>query len=173
MLRKVFFPSITNNFYNRIELFSINYLLFNKRNITINTTTTTNTTTIKSFHSKMKLIDIGVNLCDDMFKGIYNGKQSHDSDVEQVIQRALDKHVDKLMITGTCYQDILEAVELIEKFKDKFPNRLYTTVGVHPTRCNEFNPSNDIDHRNALLDIVKKHREYIVVSIVLIFDSKG
>ena len=117
----------------------------------------------------MKLIYIGVNLCDDMFKGIYNGKEAHASDMEQVIERALDKHVDKLMITGTCYQDILEAVELIEKLKDKFPNRLYTTVGVHPTRCNEFTPTNDEEHRNNLLEIVNKHREHVVVSLWLDF----
>lgn len=112
----------------------------------------------------MKLIDIGVNLCDDMFKGIYNGKTAHIADAEQVIERALNKHVDKMMITGTCKEDIVEAIGLIQQLEDKFPNRLYCTVGVHPTRCNEFTSENDVQHRNDLLDLINQHRKYIVVS---------
>ncbi len=34
-----------------------------------------------------KIIDIGVNLCDPMFKGIYNEKQAHQNDFQNVLNR--------------------------------------------------------------------------------------
>ena len=112
----------------------------------------------------MKLIDIGVNLCDDMYKGIYNGKTAHESDVGKVVERAIERHVDKMMITGTCMDDIVEAITLIRELQEKFPNRLYTTVGVHPTRCNEFvSVTSDEAHREKLLEIISENRDIVMV----------
>jgi len=114
----------------------------------------------------MRLIDIGVNLCDDMFKGSYNGKEAHASDIQKVIERAIEQNVDKMMITGTCLEDIKEAVQLIRDLGEVFPSRLYTTVGVHPTRCMEFVESgNDEAHREQLLKIIEENKDIVVVSI--------
>jgi len=34
------------------------------------------------------MIDIGVNLLDDMFFGVYNNKKYHECDLQQVLERA-------------------------------------------------------------------------------------
>ena len=40
----------------------------------------------------LQLIDIGVNLTDPMYRGEYNGKQYHPTDLDAVISRAFQVH---------------------------------------------------------------------------------
>ncbi|KAI2805715.1 TatD DNase [Blomia tropicalis] len=61
---------------------------------------------------RKKLIDIGANLTDPMFQGIYNGKQSHVPDLKIVIQRAIQNGLDKIIITGGNLDDSRKALEL-------------------------------------------------------------
>ena len=80
-----------------------------------------------------RFIDIGANLTDGMFRGLYRGKQAHPDDYTSMLERAWSVGVDRIMVTAGCKQDIEEALELV---RDE--PRLFTTVGVHPTRCGEF-----------------------------------
>ena len=42
-------------------------------------------------------------------------------------------------------------------------DRLYTTVGVHPTRCGEFDASGDPEaHLGALLTMIEENRRHIL-----------
>ena len=66
-----------------------------------------------------------------MFRGIYNGKQAHKSDLDLVLKRSFDVGMEKMMITGTSMSDIEEAAELA-----KTSDKLFYTVGIHPTRAN-------------------------------------
>ena len=59
-----------------------------------------------------KIIDIGANLTDDVFRGLYRGKQAHPSDVESVIGRARSIGMDKMIITAGTVEDAREAVQL-------------------------------------------------------------
>lgn len=47
-----------------------------------------------------KFIDIGINLTDGMFKGFYGGRRKHESDLQDVIARAFDNNIEKMIITG-------------------------------------------------------------------------
>ncbi len=63
-------------------------------------------------------VDIGINLTDSSF----------DKDRHDVIQRAIESGVGKLIITGTTLKESLEAIELCQEY----PEQLFCTVGVHP-----------------------------------------
>lgn len=83
--------------------------------------------------TKPQFIDIGANLTDESFRGHYNGKQYHPDDFEAVLGRAWEAGVERVMVTAGRLQEVKEALQLVDKH-----DRLYTTVGVHPTRCDEF-----------------------------------
>lgn len=51
-----------------------------------------------------RFVDIGANLTDEMFDGIYNGSKKHDPDRSQVLDRAWHVGVEKIIITvGTIF----------------------------------------------------------------------
>ncbi|MDB4260845.1 YchF/TatD family DNA exonuclease [Porticoccaceae bacterium] len=75
------------------------------------------------------LIDIGVNLSNSRF----------DSDRPEVLQRAQDAGVEKLILTGTSVSESESVVELCGKFADQFPKMLYATAGIHPHDAKSLN----------------------------------
>ncbi|XP_047312221.1 deoxyribonuclease TATDN1 [Impatiens glandulifera] len=100
----------------------------------------------------IRMIDIAVNLTDSMFKGIYNGKQQHIADISTVLSRAWSAGVDRIIVTGGSLKESKEALAIAET-----DARLFCTVGVHPTRCNEFDESGDPEtHFQALLSLAKE-----------------
>ncbi|KAI8083087.1 uncharacterized protein BX664DRAFT_339790 [Halteromyces radiatus] len=84
----------------------------------------------------MRFIDIGINLTDPMFQGIYREKQVHQDDLELVLERAKKAGVERMIITGTNLADSKEAIEMATK--PEHAGYLYSTVGCHPTRSTEF-----------------------------------
>jgi TatD DNase family protein len=87
----------------------------------------------------ISFIDIGANLLDDMYQGSYRGKERHEADLQNVIQRAFQNKVDKIIITCGTLQEAKDGLELAKTY----PN-LFCTVGVHPTRCSsEFGSTDD------------------------------
>ncbi|KAF8956656.1 TatD DNase [Entomortierella lignicola] len=80
-----------------------------------------------------RLIDIGINLTDPMFRGLYHGKQAHTGDLMQVLGRAKKAGVDRMIVTAGNLSDCKEALDLVREH-----DGLYMTVGCHPTRCSEF-----------------------------------
>merc|ERR1711981_1119014 len=83
---------------------------------------------------KLRYIDIGINLGDPVFRGNYHGKQAHDDDYEDVLQRALDVGCEKFMITGSDLKESHHAVELAKAH----PGVCFGTVGVHPCSAKHF-----------------------------------
>lgn len=77
-------------------------------------------------------IDIGANLTDDMYRGVYNGTRYHAPDLDAVLARARAQRVHKLIVTAGTLEQSREALALA-----RTSDALYSTVGVHPTRCNE------------------------------------
>ncbi|KAF6016805.1 TATDN1 [Bugula neritina] len=89
----------------------------------------------------MKFIDIGANLTDGMYQGVYHGKSKHQPDLEDVLKRSFDAGLQKMFITGGSLSDCKEALKV-----SQLDDRLCTTVGCHPTRCGEF--ENNLDTAN-------------------------
>lgn len=79
-------------------------------------------------------------------------------DFKDMLQRAKDVGVKKIMVTAGCLRDAKEAVELVKEH-----DGLYTTIGCHPTRCGEFEKSGDPDKYMAdLLSIATQYKDKIV-----------
>ncbi|VDO89075.1 unnamed protein product [Heligmosomoides polygyrus] len=72
-----------------------------------------------------ELVDIGANL----------GHPSFKKDLDDVLKRARQAGIAKLMITGTCEKISKEAMKLAETM----PGFLYFTAGVHPHDAKDFN----------------------------------
>ena len=64
------------------------------------------------------MIDIGVNLCN----------RSFDHDRPEVIERALQAGVEKIILTGTSIKSSRQHLYLAKQY----PGRLYSTAGIHP-----------------------------------------
>ena len=67
-----------------------------------------------------------------MYQGNYRGKERHEADLDIVLQRAWDHHLEKIIITAGTLEESKEAFDLA-----KTDDRLFCTVGVHPTRCSQ------------------------------------
>lgn len=90
-------------------------------------------------NGRLQFVDIGANLIDDMFQGIYNDKKKHESDLHAVLERAVSMGVSNILVTGGSIQDSSKAMTMSRELRG-FPNypSLFSTVGVHPTNSNEF-----------------------------------
>lgn len=106
-----------------------------------------------------KFIDIGANLTDPMYQGIYNGSKKHESDLQHVLKRSWDNGLAKLIITGGNLEESQKAIDLA-----KTDDRLYATVGCHPTRCSEFenNGQNPDVYLQSLGSLVKENKTKVV-----------
>eukprot|EP00736_Rhodelphis_marinus_P009916 Rmarinus@m.18850 len=103
----------------------------------------------------MRFIDIGANLTDRMYQGEYNGKKYHDPDLDLVMERAFKNGVERLIVTGGSLEDAGAALKLVSMH-----DHTYCTVGVHPTRCNEFEGSPD--HVQKLLEVIEAGKGKVV-----------
>mmetsp|Transcript_37949 Transcript_37949/g.94151 ORF Transcript_37949/g.94151 Transcript_37949/m.94151 type:complete len:161 (-) Transcript_37949:243-725(-) len=74
----------------------------------------------------------------DSQDGIYNGKRAHAPDLEHVLRRAAAAGVTDLIVTAGSLDDSRRALALVRSLRASSPVRLSCTVGVHPTRCDEF-----------------------------------
>ncbi|GEM07274.1 tatD DNase family protein [Rhodotorula toruloides] len=79
-----------------------------------------------------RLIDIGSNLGDPVFRGSYHGKQSHPDDFADILGRARRAGVGIQMLTGDCLESSKEVLALAQQHRG-----LYATIGCHPCRAIE------------------------------------
>lgn len=92
----------------------------------------------------MRLIDIGANLTHDSFAG----------DRDQVIRRAADAGVDRMILTGASEQGSKDALALARSHAAA----MYCTAGVHPHHASEYS-----DAVHATLAGLVEHREVVAV----------
>ncbi|KAF4982608.1 hypothetical protein FZEAL_1802 [Fusarium zealandicum] len=82
---------------------------------------------------ELRFADVAVTATADEFKGIYRGKQAHDSDFVHTLDRAKDAGVSKVMLTGMSLAD----VSYNEAIARSRPSQCYLTIGVHPYHASE------------------------------------
>lgn len=104
----------------------------------------------------MKFIDIGANLTDSKFQGIYNGSQKHVEDLDCVLERAWNIGVEKIIVTVGSKGDLPRAKEIIGR-----DSRLSMTIGIHPTRCNEFVENGPEQFYDFLCEEIRKSRDKV------------
>lgn len=75
----------------------------------------------------IRFVDIGANLLDDMFKGIYRDKQLHENDLIHVLHRAYEAGCEHIIITAGTIQASLQAIELCQQM-----NRFMTSAENSP-----------------------------------------
>ncbi|KAK7203193.1 putative hydrolase [Myxozyma melibiosi] len=101
-------------------------------------------------------IDIGANLTDPMFRGVYYDKQKHEDDFDAILERARNRGVKKMLVTGSNIEESRLAVQLAEQHK----KLLYATVGVHPCHTMDIETSGDPDKYFAELEaLARKGKE--------------
>eukprot|EP01036_Dinobryon_divergens_P034786 gene34786-44991_t len=105
--------------------------------------------------SSLRLCDIGVNILDDMFTGSYHSKECHLDDRNFVLERANALGVSSIICTATNFEESGAALSFCRAFNSNnlstkisedgtyVPFRLFSTVGVHPTRCDEIREKED------------------------------
>ncbi|KAL4705642.1 hypothetical protein ACJJTC_002028 [Scirpophaga incertulas] len=103
-----------------------------------------------------KYVDIGANLTDKMYQGVYHESKKHAPDLNKVLKRCWANGLDKIIVTGGSLTDSKEAVDL-----SRCESRLFATVGCHPTRCNEF-VDNPEDYLNNLRKLINENRDKVV-----------
>jgi TatD DNase family protein len=69
------------------------------------------------FRNDAHNLQVGINLGDPIFRGVYHGKRAHDDDLDQVVQRALDVGCTKLMVTGSDLKESAHAIEIAKQFR--------------------------------------------------------
>uniref|UniRef100_A0A7S2UJL2 TatD related DNase n=1 Tax=Attheya septentrionalis TaxID=420275 RepID=A0A7S2UJL2_9STRA len=104
----------------------------------------------KEEDEELLFVDVGANLLDDMYRGMYHGKERHEADLDRVLQRAWDNRVDKLVVTAGTVEESRAALEMA--LQDP---RTFSTVGIHPTRCN-----------NVTSDDIKEMRDICIKGIM-------
>ncbi|KAF7992898.1 hypothetical protein HCN44_005679 [Aphidius gifuensis] len=105
-----------------------------------------------------KFIDIGANLLDPMYQGIYHGTQKHQADLDVVLKRSWDNNLSRIIITAGSLDESRQALVLA-----RTDSRLFTTVGVHPTRCNIFEESGDPDnYLKSMTELALANRDKII-----------
>jgi len=82
--------------------------------------------------SKLRFIDIGVNLTDPVFRGKYHGKRKHEDDMKDMFQRSKDAGLRSFIITGGSLSESRTAMGLAKECN------VFCTTGCHPTRSAEF-----------------------------------
>ncbi|XP_052861595.1 deoxyribonuclease TATDN1 [Anopheles cruzii] len=104
----------------------------------------------------MKMIDIGANLTDPMFQGIYNGNAKHGPDLSHVLNRGWSGGLDKIIVTVGTLSDCGSAFDIV-----KNDERLYCTVGVHPTYCGQCETDPDA-YFASLCHEIESHRDKVI-----------
>ncbi|KAJ1644530.1 hypothetical protein LPJ64_003804 [Coemansia asiatica] len=107
----------------------------------------------------MKIIDIGANLTDPVFRGSYRGKQVHEDDMGRILDRARAAGVVGMMVTGGNANESAQAIKLSHEHAS-----LFATVGCHPTRTSEIEkyPGGASAYFAKLRQLIDANRDKVV-----------
>jgi TatD DNase family protein len=84
-----------------------------------------------------------------MFRGLYRGKSVHGDDSAMILKRATDAGVCQMLLTGTTLESSRQVYEAARENNNNLTGGgisgvlMKSTVGCHPTHCNEIHNSPD------------------------------
>ncbi|BGP16079.1 hypothetical protein JCM10213_007543 [Rhodosporidiobolus nylandii] len=106
-----------------------------------------------------RLVDIGSNLGDPVFRGSYHGKQAHVDDFDDMLLRSRRAGVGMQLLTGDCLEGSKQVLGLAKKHKG-----LYATVGCHPCRASEMDayPGGVEAYIQALDNVIEENPEHAI-----------
>jgi TatD DNase family protein len=93
-----------------------------------------------------------------MFQGEYREKPRHPADLPAVLQRARGAGIAKVMVTAGSLKESRDALSMCQKSGNGWPE-LFCTIGVHPTRCGEFEATSPAAAASHLAELVAIGRE--------------
>ncbi|CAN6643978.1 deoxyribonuclease Tat-D [Trichomonascus vanleenenianus] len=88
--------------------------------------------------AKMPFADIAANLTDAQFQGWYHGSKKHEADLDEVVKRAQQTGVEKIMVTGSTLKESANAIRMCREYNERAPGFMSCTVGVHPCHSTDF-----------------------------------
>ncbi|CBZ50287.1 gf17261, related [Neospora caninum Liverpool] len=107
----------------------------------------------------LAFVDIGANLTDEMYQGVYFGKTKHGADLERVIDRARHAGCKKLLVTGGSLSDSEKAIELCRKFE---VGSLGVYSDEHGAALLSFRPpAHAVEHLNKLVSLIERNRDRV------------
>lgn len=62
---------------------------------------------------------IGINLADPIFRGVYHGKERHPDDLRAVISRAQEVGCQKLIVTGSDLASSRHALDIAKEYRER------------------------------------------------------
>lgn len=86
----------------------------------------------QAFH-RYFFLDVGANLTDSMYQGIYNGSQKHQPDLDKVLERSWNNNLSKIIITAGSLEESKKALEIAKTDGASFEN--YLLVITLPVHC--------------------------------------
>ncbi|KAI4145007.1 MAG: hypothetical protein LQ340_006461, partial [Diploschistes diacapsis] len=102
--------------------------MLNVYNAAVSATTTQASDGNATLLSACRFADVGINLGDSVFQGVYHDKKAHEDDLDDVVKRALDVGCMKMMVTGSDLKESKHAVEIARRYRgpDALLNELRT-----------------------------------------------
>lgn len=94
-------------------------------------------------------------MTDEVFDGRYSGSRKHDADRQQVLDKAWHMGMEKIILTVGTIFDCEPAFKIA-----KTDERIFCTVGCHPTRCGEFLV--DDDYFNKLDQHIQENKSKVI-----------
>ncbi|ODQ66940.1 hydrolase, TatD family protein [Nadsonia fulvescens var. elongata DSM 6958] len=115
----------------------------------------------------LRFYDIGANLTDPQFNGLYNSRPEpkHEGDLIGVVSRAQSNGVNRFLITGSNLEESVSAIKISEKFNgtNGLQAQMYTTAGIHPCHTMDIHqsPMGVENYIAQLLNLVKSHPDQV------------
>jgi TatD DNase family protein len=107
----------------------------------------------------LSYFDAAFNMTDEMFNGVYFGKNRHPPDMHRVLQRASQCNVTHMLATPGSLSQLKETLHIARAHP-----YIFVTAGVHPTRCREFEAdgSSADEYLAELKALIQSHESKIV-----------
>jgi TatD DNase family protein len=101
--------------------------------------------------NRLRLCDIGPNIKNEMFHGLYNGKRRfHKNDMEQVLERAQSVGVTSMIFTGCNVKNSAQTLSFCSNHSAQ--SGFFCTAGIHPCYSTVFDQGGV---ESALVDLIK------------------